>query len=778
MNNYNFSTLNDKEFEQIAKDLLNAKYNLELQDFKVGKDKGADLRFSTLKNNNSLVVQAKHYIGSGFAQLKHTLLTKELDKVKNLKPDRYIVVTSLPLSASQKDELKEILTPFVLTSNDIIGQEDLNGYLAEFMEIEKRYFKLWFSSINVFNAVIHNAIEGRTKYLLERIKDKIPFYVVTKKLDDANKILQKEKLLLITGQPGIGKTTLAEIILFERAKNGHRIYKVENIKEAEDVISTNDDEKQLFYFDDFLGANYFEIVNAHKTETQLTAFVERVKNTPNKYLILTTRTVILNYAIKKCEKISHSKLANQQFEIKLTDYSKFEKALILYNHIYFRGIGEDLHHSILNEKFYKTIIQHKNYTPRIIEFITDNSRIEKLSAPAYLQFILNNLNNPKEIWRYSYNNQIDYLDQCLLLTLFTFENSSFESSLITAFENRLDYEKTDHNQIINTNQFNDSVKILLNGFITSILFDTIPPVRAFQFINPSLTDFLIGHVADSFPERKSIISSLTYVEQLNKFNPEKSLIPLEKELQTIIRDRISKSKIKILEADSQHFTENKRHAIILETLCKYCHQVNIDTLLLEHFKEIDFSESWLSILQKLEYVLLHLGDAPQTFNYIKDNFIEVIEKTMDTIDDSDNAKQIPILFEKYEHNYDDYTKSDEGFEKLISVIESVLQSSEDDLKSEKKDEIINIDEVADLYDEINSLERELKYELFPNTSFEYDFGVDMDKTYWENKIEDNIVKAASNEAMSEDYDKDYYKEARFESNSEENAIDDLFIKPE
>ena len=120
-------------------------------------------------------------------------------------------------------------------------------------------------------------IEGRTRYLLKRIKEKIPFYVVTKKLDVANKILQKEKLLLITGQPGIGKTTLAEILLFERAKNHHKIYKVENISEAEDVISPNDEEKQLFYFDDFLGANYFEIVNAHKTETQLTAFVERGK---------------------------------------------------------------------------------------------------------------------------------------------------------------------------------------------------------------------------------------------------------------------------------------------------------------------------------------------------------------------------------------------------------------------------------------------------------------------------------------------------------------------
>jgi len=778
MNNYSFSTLNDKEFEQIGKDLLNAKFKIELQDFKVGKDKGTDLRFSTEKNNNSIVVQAKHYIGSAFAQLKHTLLTKELDKIKNLKPDRYIVVTSLPLSATQKDILKEILAPFVLTSNDIIGQEDLNGYLGEFKEIEKKYFKLWFSSINIFNAVINNAIEGRTKYLFEKIREKIPFYIVTKKLDDANKILQKEKLLLITGQPGIGKTTLAEIILFERAKNGHKIYKVENITEAEDVISPNDEEKQLFYFDDFLGANYFEIVNAHKTETQLTGFVERVKNTPNKYLILTTRTVILNHAMEKYEKISHSKLATQQFEIKLTDYSTYEKALILYNHIYFRGVREDLHESIINEKFYKKIIQHRNYTPRIIEFITDSSRIEKLLPQTYRQFILNNLNNPKEIWRYSYNNQIEYLDRCFLLTLFTFESRSFESSLITAFGNRLDYEKTEHNQIVNTNQFNESVKILLNGFISSNLYDTKPLVREYIFINPSLTDFLIGHVSDSFPERKSIISSLAFVEQLNRFNPEKSLIPLEKELQSIIRDRISKAKIKIQEEGNKGFTENKRHAILLEVLAKYCYQVNIDTLILEHFQKISFDESWNNILQKLEFVLLHIGDAPQTFNYIKDNFQRIIEKMMNTISDSNSAKRIPILFEKYEQNYDEYTESDEGFQNLISVIESVLQSNEVDLKSEKKDEVKNIDEVSVIYDDLYSLERELKYELFPNTSFDYDFGVDLDKSYWEEKIEENIVKAVKNDAMDENYDEDYYKEAHFDAKNEENAVDDLFIKAE
>lgn len=548
MNNYDFSTLNDKEFEQITKDLLNAKYKLGLQDFRVGKDKGVDLRFSTSKNSNSVVAQVKHYIGSGFPQLKHTLIAKELDKIIKLNPDRYIVVTSLKLSATQKDELKKALNPYILNSNDIFGQEDLNGILTEFKEIEKTYFKLWFSSITVLNSVINNAIEGRTKYMLERMKEKIPFYVVTKKLDDANKILQKEKLLLITGQPGIGKTTLAEIILFDRAKNGFKIYKVENITEAEDVISPNPDDKQLFYFDDFLGANYFEIINAHKTETQLTSFIERVKTTPNKYLILTTRTIILNQAIERYEKISHSKIANQQFEIKLIDYNKYEKALILYNHLYFRKVRKELLESIIADKFYNVIIQHKNYTPRIIEFITDKARIEKLTPTTYRQFIVNNLNNPKEIWRYSFNNQIEYLDKCLLLTLFTFENDSFESSLIEAFESRMQYEKIEHNQIITANQFHESIKILLNGFISSSLYDTLPPVRGYRFINPSLTDFLIGYVFDSYPERKSIISSLVYVEQLSRFNTDKKIIPLEKELQIIIRDKISKGELYILES--------------------------------------------------------------------------------------------------------------------------------------------------------------------------------------------------------------------------------------
>lgn len=394
MNDYDFSTLNDKEFESLVKDLLNAEFKLELQDFKKGKDKGVDLRYSTSENDNSLVVQVKHYVKSKYSNLKSDI-KKELPKVKDLNPDKYIVVTSLELAAYQKDELKKALHPFVLSSQDIIARNELNDYLSKNEEIEKKYFKLWFSSINVFNSILNNAVEGRAISLLEEIERKLPLYVPTKKIDEANKILEKEKLLLITGQPGIGKTTLAEILLLNKAKKEYKIYEIVNIKDAEDVITQNPEQKQIFYFDDFLGSNYLEIVTADKTETQLTKFINRIRRSENKYLILTTRTVILNYANEKYEKINRLSLNRKKFEIELTDYDNYHKALILYNHLYFSEISKELYNTILKERFYWDIIKHKNYTPRIVEFLSTNDEIYNLTPIQYKDFIIKNLNNPQ-----------------------------------------------------------------------------------------------------------------------------------------------------------------------------------------------------------------------------------------------------------------------------------------------------------------------------------------------------------------------------------------------
>ena len=65
MPEYTFQTLSPIDFENIVRDLLQSELSIRLESFKTGKDKGIDLRYSTT-NEESLIVQAKHYEGTGF----------------------------------------------------------------------------------------------------------------------------------------------------------------------------------------------------------------------------------------------------------------------------------------------------------------------------------------------------------------------------------------------------------------------------------------------------------------------------------------------------------------------------------------------------------------------------------------------------------------------------------------------------------------------------------------------------------------------------------------
>ncbi|WP_338791228.1 restriction endonuclease [Bernardetia sp. MNP-M8] len=762
MNNYDFSTLNDKEFETLVKDLLNAKFGFELQDFKKGRDKGIDLRYSTSENDNSLVVQVKHYVNSKYANLKYGMINTELPKVKKLKPSRYIVVTSLELSPQEKDELKKELKPFILSSQDIIARNELNSYLSENKEIEKKYFKLWFSSINVFNSILNNAVEGRTRFLLEKIKRKLPFYVPTKKTDDANRILEKEKLLLITGQPGIGKTTLAEILLLDKAEKGYKIYQIENVRDAEDVFSPNPEQKQLFYFDDFLGANYLEIVNADKTETQLTNFIDRVRHSENKYLILTTRTVILNYANEKYEKISRASLKRDKFEIELTDYNDYQKALILYNHLYFNQISNDLYEIIIQERFYWNIIKHKNYTPRLIEFLVEKREIENLTPVEYKEIIINNLEYPKKIWKKSFENQISDLDRCLLFTLFSFEVEPKVEVLREAYKSRLNFEMKEYNLSISSNTFEKSIKILQNGFILSKIYSRDSNSQHFGFINPSLTDFLISYIEESYSTKKNIISSVLYIEQLAKFNPNKKIFILDEEFQRIIFNKIRNNELQSINKDKEYLTDDSNVIQCIRILINYCDSIDTDEVLLEYVQKIDLNSHFLFVYKDIMIMLEYANK--KCFSFFKENFILIIEKVLKLIDDQSDAEVLVDLFYKY-NDYDDYILDESKQEKISNMIEVIFESEKERTKNKLEESILDISEIEEANTKLQEFLDELHEFLLPDV--ELNFSVDEFYTEdWMDIVEEN-----------NNYNDDYEDDVLFNIGNDINPsydIDDLF----
>ena len=411
MIDYDFSTLNDKEFENLSIDLISKDKNKRFERFKAGKDCGIDGRFYH-DDDSQEIIQCKHYLKTGFNGLITSLNKKnsginELDKVKKLNPAKYIFVTSLPLSAENKKTIKDLFDPYIKNDSDVYGQEDLNQILGNHRDIEKRHYKLWLSSTVVLDRIINNAIESRSEFLLEDIKEKSKYYAVTENHQKAIDKLEESHIIIIAGEPGIGKTTLAEHLALWYIEKGFKFYNIEEpINEAESIFKR--DEKQIFYFDDFLGANYLNAIE-DKKDSHIIKFIDRIKKDKTKRFILTSRTNIFNQGLALSDTFRSKNIENEEFIIKIESLKDMDKALILYNHIWHSDLDEEFIDEIYVDNRYKQIIKHKNFNPRLIEFTTDIKKIQlgKIEAKNYWEYILEKLNNPQDVWLKAFDKDSD-----------------------------------------------------------------------------------------------------------------------------------------------------------------------------------------------------------------------------------------------------------------------------------------------------------------------------------------------------------------------------------
>jgi len=118
MSRYDFKSLSSQDFEELARDLLQAEWDVHLEAFKAGKDKGIDLRCAAAHKGKT-IIQCKHFVGSGFAKLLTHLQHNEKPKIEALRPARYVVVTSVGLTPTNKDSIAK--ARFILEIVEIIS---------------------------------------------------------------------------------------------------------------------------------------------------------------------------------------------------------------------------------------------------------------------------------------------------------------------------------------------------------------------------------------------------------------------------------------------------------------------------------------------------------------------------------------------------------------------------------------------------------------------------------------------------------------------------------
>ena len=230
MPNYDFKMLSDYEFELLTRDLLMKELKCNLESFQKGRDQGIDLRYS--KNlENSIIIQCKHYANSKYSDLKKSILN-ELPKLEKLKPKRYILVTSLGLTPRRKEEICKLLGSNCKELGDIYDKNSINMLLGKYPEIEQSNYKLWLTSVNVLQKIINNGEYNKNIIAIENIKYKFSIYVQNKSYSKAKELLKKQNVCIISGNPGVGKTTLANMLTAEYIDCNYELVKItQNISE-------------------------------------------------------------------------------------------------------------------------------------------------------------------------------------------------------------------------------------------------------------------------------------------------------------------------------------------------------------------------------------------------------------------------------------------------------------------------------------------------------------------------------------------------------------------
>lgn len=127
MGSLNYGNIDSKEFEALAKDVMNKLLHKNLERFGSGKDCGIDLVDDTV--NPTIIVQCKHYNSSSDAVKALLHESKKIEKIASLK--EYYIFTSASLLPQQVSTLCNHFEKWMSSDKQIVYKEKIEDFFAD-----------------------------------------------------------------------------------------------------------------------------------------------------------------------------------------------------------------------------------------------------------------------------------------------------------------------------------------------------------------------------------------------------------------------------------------------------------------------------------------------------------------------------------------------------------------------------------------------------------------------------------------------------------------------
>lgn len=501
------------DFQNLARDVIQIREGILFESFKEGRDSGIDGRFCNDKG--TVILQAKRY---GEYKTLRKSLKEESKKVRKLHPERYILVVSLPLTEGQKDELMQLFQGYIKQTGDLVSSDDLNNYLShpQYACVIRNYPKLWAAGGIVLQELvreaINNSVEEESRQQLILTKEARETFVATRIYHNAVDMLEKQNCVVISGQPGAGKSTLARIIALYYIEIMHFEKFIWTTSSVEKLMSLYvSEQKQVFVIDDIWGQVFYAERKHDQEMSYLEQLLFRIKRDKNKILIITTREYIYQQATAK-HSVIRSIIERYKLICHVDTYTDAEKAGILFSHLNNANLAAKYIWPI----YFRTeeIVEMPDYNPRIIDLFLQNNDPWNDTPYEFVERFIKNIRNPFTFWEDIFSR---LTKEARLLALIAFISQGEMEPVGMEDLEKTYYHCLSHvkNPLENTRNYFACISELEKTIIRVDTYYSNSDEKVLRFRTPAAQDFLLKHMKENIGYYGPVLlDGVCYLNQL------------------------------------------------------------------------------------------------------------------------------------------------------------------------------------------------------------------------------------------------------------------------
>ena len=576
--------------------------------------------------------------------------------------------------------------------------------------------------INIFRTKVNGYSMYFKEMILNNIEEVCKNFVPTSITMKCLKHLEEKNLLILIGNPGVGKSFNSKFLVAKYIEKGYKLLYSPN-KNLRDILNDyNKNDNFILFIDDIFGSNNINFMDS-LSEEEIQYILENKKN--NMKIIINSRTSISNEVNEKFEKIGRLQLTH--FIIETSKFTNAEKARILIKHLKLSKIPSRCLYSLFEKesiwysKFPKSkiyqIILHKNFNPRLIEQMTMTDLVR--FDDDYFNTFITNLDNPAKIYDKAYELNLSKLERDIMKILYLKSTDRLGYNILVD-----DVYKILINYGVDEEDFKIAIRKLEQSFIS--IYE-IQGNRYCKFYDPSIMDYCMNKFSNSYDMEKFI----DYIENSNELD------------KLILNKKISSAKVKnkIIELEYHNYDligEMGTDIIESDEMKKYIKNSILSNKNTRYFgEERFFDNKYIKDSEFIEKIMkngnfgiyISFGSFgysnPQT-KIIMDNYSKMNEANKEKIIDSSIFEVNSLIdYEIRDYITDQSCRDDCTLTKLENEYEHIKERIFERLDDEKMDkELLNnierriaafdIDEYKDYIDDVFNDMEKIKEDLNDN----------------------------------------------------------------